>query len=68
MNDTHRCAITGCGAMAFHVAKLVDNGERVISRDVTLEEVVAELAKGHTVPLCGRDQKRVVELANRLAA
>lgn len=51
--------------MAFHLAKLVDKDDQLVE-DCTLEEVIGELAEGHSVPLCPRDLNEVIKLANRL--
>lgn len=49
------------------MVKLVWNGHNDIVEEVEFEDVIAVLAEGNSVPLCGDDVKKVVELANSLA-
>lgn len=46
--------------------KLVWKGHNEIVEEVEFEDVIASLAEGNSVPLCGDDMKKVIELANAL--
>lgn len=67
MRSDQQCAIVGCDRRALTMVKLVWNGHNDIVEEVEFEDVIAVLAEGNSVPLCGDDVKKVVELANSLA-
>jgi hypothetical protein len=66
LRPDQQCAVVGCDGRAAAIIKLVWKGHNEAVEEVEFNDVIAVLAEGNSVPLCGEDVQKVIELANAL--